>query len=324
MLRKVAAVVFDGVAPFELGVLCEAFGIDRSGQGLATFDFSLCALRPGPVRTSIGFDIMVQDGLGKLAEADLIGIPAVPRDATATPREPQLEELTSALRAAVDRGARVLSVCSGAFVLGAAGLLDGRRCTTHWMYAEELARRYPLATVDAGVLYVEDGPVISSAGTAAGIDTCLHLLRQEHGVAVANDIARRMVVPPHRDGGQAQYIDPAHEPIVPTDDLALLLDWMQEHLHEDLTVADLAGQAAMSERTFARRFKECTGTTPHRWLQTQRLHRAQELLERTDLDVERIADRSGFGTGANLRQHFRRELGTTPTRYRTTFRGTAA
>jgi transcriptional regulator GlxA family with amidase domain len=201
MLRNVAAIALDGVAPFELGVLCEAFGVDRSDQGLPRLDFAVCGVEPGPVQTSMGFELVVQEGIDRLGEADLIGVPAVSKDGDYP--EPVLE----ALRAAVDRGARVLSVCTGAFVLGAAGLLDGRKCTAHWRDADELAKRYPLAKVDCNVLYVDDGPVITSAGTAAGIDACLHIWRSEYGAAVATTIARRMVVPPHREGGQAQFVE---------------------------------------------------------------------------------------------------------------------
>ncbi len=223
MLKDVVVLAPPGVSPFELGVLCEVFGIDRSDQGLPTFDFAVCALEPGRVPTSMGFALEVMDGLGRAATADLVAVPAYPRDGPLP--EPALE----ALCAAVDRGATVLSVCSGAFGLGDAGLLDGRRCTTHWMYADDLARRFPLADVDPAVLYVDAGQVITSAGTAAGIDACLHLVRRELGETVAAAFARRMVVPPHRDGGQAQYLD---APIVTreAETLEPLLAWMVEHL----------------------------------------------------------------------------------------------
>lgn len=319
MLRKVAAVVFDGVAPFEFGVLCEAFGIDRSAQGLPSFDFSVCAARPGPVRTSVGFDITVHHGLDVLAEADLIGIPAVPRDAAGTPREPQLEELADALRAAVDRGARVLSLCSGAFVLGAAGLLDGRRCTTHWMHAAELARRFPAAKVDPDVLYIDEDPIFTSAGTAAGLDACLYLWRKEFGAEAAAAVARRMVVPPHRDGGQAQFVEaPIRASTVRT--LAGILDYMEGHLQEDLIVEDLAAMAAMSPRTFARRFRAETGSTPYDWLLARRVAAAQRMLEQGDDTIDAVASATGFGAGAALRHHFSRRLGTTPQAYRAAFR----
>ncbi len=239
VLGKVVAVALNGVAPFELGVLCEVFGIDRSDDGLPRYDFAVVAADPPPIRTSVGFTIDTPYGLERLAEADLIGVPACQVDRTDLPKP-----LLRALRDAVDRGAWVISVCSGAFVLGAAGLLDGRRCTTHWRYVDELARRHPLAKVDRDVLYVEDGNVLTSAGTAAGIDLCLHLVRQVQGSRVANAIARRMVVPPHRDGGQAQYVEtPLPEPQAGR--LGELLAWMVAHLDQEMTVESLAAMAHM-------------------------------------------------------------------------------
>lgn len=313
MLRNVAAVVLDGVAPFELGVLCEAWGIDRSEQGLPTFDFAVCGVRPGPVSTKSGYDIVVHHGLDRLEQADLIGVPAMPRD------DVYPDDLLRALRDAADRGARLISVCSGAFVLASAGLLDGRRCTTHWMYAAELAERFPAAQVDPSVLYVDDDPVITSAGTAAGIDACLHLWRKEFGAEVAATVARRMVVPPHRDGGQAQFVQ-APIRARAADTLAAVLDHMVTHLHEDLSVDDLARLAALSPRTFARRFRAETGTTPYDWLLLQRLVAAQRMLEQGDDTVDVVASRTGFGTAAALRHHFGRKFGTTPKSYRAAFR----
>ncbi|WP_455356012.1 helix-turn-helix domain-containing protein [Streptomyces sp. SYSU K217416] len=320
MLKNVAVAVVDGVSPFELGVICEVFGSDRSDQGLPVYDFALCAAEPGPLNARSGaFGISVPYGLDRLESADLIAVPAArPRD---DPRE-YSGPLLDALRRAVDRGARVLSVCTGAFALGAAGLLDGRRCTTHWMHATELARRNPRALVDPDVLYVADGPVITSAGTAAGIDACLHIVRQEHGPEVANTIARRMVVPPHRDGGQAQYIE-RPLPRTACDTVGEVLAWMERHLDAEITVEQLADRAHMSPRTFARRFLQETGTTPYRWLLRQRVLLAQELLEATDDTVDAIAGRSGFGNAAALRHHFLRTLGTTPNAFRRTFRGPA-
>jgi transcriptional regulator GlxA family with amidase domain len=272
----------------------------------------VCTAAPGPVPTKAGFDLVVEHGLEATAAADLVvvlpghgiqrGVPAA---------------VLEAVRAAAERGAWVLSVCTASFVLGQAGLLDGRRCTTHWMYTDQLAARYPAAVVDPAVLYVEDRGVVTSAGTAAGIDACLHLVRRELGAGAAAAIARRMVVPPHRDGGQAQYID---TPLpVEADTLEPLLEWMVEHVDEEMSVPDLAARALMSERTFARRFRAETGTTPAAWLARQRLLRAQELLERTEAPVEDVARRSGFGTAAVLRHHFTRTLGTTPLAYRRTF-----
>jgi transcriptional regulator GlxA family with amidase domain len=235
-----------------------------------------------------------------------------------------LPELVDALHRAVARGARVLSVCTGAFLPAAAGLLDGRRVATHWRYADELAARYPLVEVDPCVLYVDDGPVITSAGTAAGIDACLYLVRKEFGAAVANAFARRMVVPPHRSGGQAQYVEaPVPESSV-GGDLADVLEWAQRNLMEELTVEALAAQAVMSPRTFARRFRDVTGTTPYRWLLDQRLLLAEQLLEDTDLSVDEVARRAGLGGADTLRHHFTRRRRVAPAAFRRTFREAAA
>ncbi|NED97240.1 helix-turn-helix domain-containing protein [Phytoactinopolyspora alkaliphila] len=319
MLRNVAVLVFDGVAPFELGVLCESFGVDRSAQGLPVFDFAVCANQPGRVRTSVGFDITVEHGLEVLDNADLIGIPAIPRHMVAERPDLYTEGVMTALRDAVARGSRVLSVCSGAFVLGAAGLLDDRRCTTHWMYTDELAQRYPRAKVDPDVLYVDEDPVITSAGTAAGLDACLHLWRKEFGAEMAAMVARRMVIPPHRDGGQAQFVQaPVRPTSAPT--LAGIIDYMEMHLDEEMTVEGLAGMATMSPRTFARRFRAETGTTPYEWLVARRVAAAQRMLERGDDTIDAVASATGFGTAAALRHHFSRRLDTTPQAYRATFR----
>ncbi|MGB8651116.1 MAG: helix-turn-helix domain-containing protein [Mycobacteriales bacterium] len=315
-LTNVVAVVCDGFAAFELGVVCEVFGLDRTDQGLPRYDFAVVAAEEPPLTSGQGYRLDTDHRLDRVAAADLVCIPAW-RSIDERPPEP----LLCAVREAVARGARVLSVCSGAFVLAAAGLLDGRRATTHWRYAETLAARYPAIDVDPDVLYVDDGPVVTSAGTAAGIDACLHVIRQEHGVAVANAIARRMVVPPFRDGGQAQYVE-APVPLqrrAGTDELATLLDWAVTHLHEDLGVEDLARRAHMSPRTFARRFREATGTTPHRWVLAQRVGHAQQLLEQ-GLSVEEVARRAGFGSAATLRSAFSRERGISPAGYARTFR----
>lgn len=319
MLRDVVAVVWDGFGAFGLGVAAEVFGDDRTAAGLPGYRFDLAAETPGRVRTGTGFAVHVEHGLERLETADLVLVLGW-EDVDQVPSE----ALCEALRAAVDRGARVMSHCTGAFVVAAAGLLDGRRCTTHWLYAEELARRYPSAQVDPGVLYVEDGPVISSAGTAAGIDACLHLLRAEHGAAVANEIARRMVVPPHRDGGQAQYVQaPVAGLGTAVDDgsrLRQALVWAQENLAEPVSVDELARRALMSPRSFARHFRATTGTTPHAWLLSQRLQRAQHLLETTDLSIDDVAERCGFGAATTLRGHFSRRFTTSPQAYRRAFR----
>jgi transcriptional regulator GlxA family with amidase domain len=330
MLRNVAVVVVNGFLPFEFGTICEVFGVDRTDDGLPPYDFAVVAGEPPPIRAHIDFTISPPAGLERLEEADLIALPAVGDQrlghltgGSARPRQAFPPDLLDALRRAVGRGARVLSVCSGAFILGEAGLLDGRRCTTHWRHADELARRYPQAKVDPDVLYVDDDPVISSAGTAAGIDACLYLVRKEQGSRVANGIARRMVVPPHRDGGQAQYVE---QPIAPSCDGSLrdLLEWLSANLGLPLTVRQLATRANMSERTFARRFVQDTGTTPQRWLIGQRILLAQQLLEETDETVDAIADRAGFGNATALRHHFRIWRSTTPNAYRRLFRGDPA
>lgn len=312
MLKNVAALVYDGVAPFELGVLCEAFGIDRRDEGVPLIDFSVCGPVVGQVPTSVGFSINVERGLERLEEADLIGIPAMPRGGVVP------DEVIEALRAAYARGTRLLSVCSGAFTLGEAGLLDGIDCTTHWRYTQELAGRYPAACVVPEVLYVDAGQIVTSAGTAAGLDACLHVWRQEYGAAVASTVARRMVVPPQRDGGQAQFIARA-VPDCDADTLGPLLGWIVEHLDEDLSVETLARRSHMSARTFARRFREETGTTPHSWVTTQRVRAAEELLERSDQSVDWIAGHVGFGNAATLRHHFSRARGLSPQQYRRRF-----
>ncbi|MDX2597240.1 MULTISPECIES: helix-turn-helix domain-containing protein [Streptomyces] len=319
MLRNVVAVLLDGVNPFELAVVCEVFGTDRSDEGLPVYDFAVASAEGRTLRSNAGFSLHVEHGLERLDSADLIAVPAG-SDYASRPFPP---ELLDALRRGVDRGARVLSVCSGVFVLAAAGLLDGRRCAVHWHHADELARQYPRLTVEPDVLYVDEDPVITSAGTAAGIDACLHLVRREQGPEVANRIARRMVVPPHRDGGQAQYIE-RPLPKAPCDTVGEVLAWMERHLDREVTVEQLAARAHMAPRTFARRFQQETGTTPYRWILRQRVLLAQELLEGTDETMDAIASRTGFGTAAALRHQFVRALGTTPAAYRRTFRGPQA
>jgi transcriptional regulator GlxA family with amidase domain len=308
----VSVLVLDGLAPFEFGVICEVFGIDRSADGVQNFDFKVCGPEAGqPLRMSIGASLVPDHDFSALVGADLVAVPAV----TGT-EYPQ--EALDALRAAADAGSIILTVCSGAFVAGAAGLLDGRACTTHWMHADELARLYPTAKVDRNVLFVDDGNLITSAGTAAGIDACLHLVRRELGSAATNIIARRMVVPPQRDGGQRQYIDQPI-PVRCSEGFAPQLDWILSNLDKPHTVGTLADRAHMSARTFARRFVEETGTTPMQWVTDQRVLYARRLLEESDLDIDRIADRAGFGTATLLRHHFRRIIGVTPSDYRRSF-----
>ncbi|WP_460773230.1 GlxA family transcriptional regulator [Microbacterium sp. GXF7504] len=313
-MESVAVIVQPGFAPFEFGLACEAFGLDRSADGIPNFDFRICSTEPGLVPSNLGFSITVDRDLSAAEDADLVVVAPVVRE-----RWTDIDErIAGVLRRAVERDAWLLSVCSGAFVLAASGVLDGRRATTHWMYADTMARMYPAITVDPDVLYVQDGKIITSAGTAAGLDACLHLLRQEIGAEAANMVARRMVVPPQRDGGQAQFIT---KPIAETSSLSLapVTDWMLAHLRDDLTVDQLAARAHMSPRTFARRFRADMGTTPAAWLNRQRVLHAQRLLERTDMGLDRIADECGFGSAAVLRQNFSRVLGTTPTAYRARF-----
>ncbi|WP_460459491.1 GlxA family transcriptional regulator [Angustibacter peucedani] len=312
MIRTVAVVLVEGAAVFEFGVLCEVFGIDRTEDGVPAFEFRVCAERPGePLQTGVGVQVVPDHGLDGLRGADLVAVPA------ATIRDEYPPAVLDALRQASDDGAILLSVCSGAFLLGAAGLLDDRRCTTHWRHVSDLSARFPTAQVDPDVLFVDDGDLVTSAGTAAGIDACLHLVRREVGAGPATAIARRMVVAPQRDGGQRQFIE---QPVpVDAESLQPLLDEVLDRLGDDHTVTTLARRARMSDRTFARRFVSETGTTPHRWLTTQRVLLARRLLEDSSLGVDEIADRCGFGSAALLRHHFRKVVGLAPADYRRSF-----
>ena len=311
MLKNIVLLAIPGVAPFEFGVICEVFGIDRSDTGGPSFDFTIVTADPGAVRTSLGFDMHIMNGLDAAAHADLIAVPAH--------KLGQVDErYLDVIRAAEARGAWVLSVCSGAFALAQAGILEGRGATTHWMHTDRLAAMYPGTRVDPDVLFVEDRKVVTSAGTAAGIDAALHIVRTEHGAAATNVIARRMVVPPQRDGGQSQYIE---SPIAQckSDSFALVADWMLQNLADDLTVDQLARKALMSSRTFARRFRADMGTTPAAWLNRQRIIRAQRLLEETDYSLETVAHDTGFGTAAVMRHHFIKVLHSSPQAYRRAF-----
>ncbi len=311
MLKNVVLLAIPGVAPFEFGVVCEVFGIDRTDSGGPTFDLTIATAHPGPVTTSLGFDLTITAGLDVAAGADLIAVPAHGFGSID-------ERFLDVIRAAEARGAWVLSVCSGAFALAQAGILEGRAATTHWMYTDRLARQYPGTRVDPDVLFVEDRKVVTSAGTAAGIDAALHIVRNEHGAAATNVIARRMVVPPQRDGGQSQYIN-SPIPERAADSFAVVADWMLENLAEDLTVDQLARRALMSSRTFARKFRAEMGTTPAAWLNRQRLLRAQQLLEGTDSSLEQVAHETGFGSAAVMRHHFVKVLQTSPQAYRRAF-----
>jgi AraC family transcriptional regulator, transcriptional activator FtrA len=310
--RLVVALAYDGLCTFEFGVAVEIFGLERPEMGGAWYRFGVAAIEPGPLRAAGGIRIESDGGLRLVERAGTIIVPGW-RGAEA--RVP--DRLIAALRRAHKRGARLLSFCSGVFVLAATGLLDGRRATTHWRYAERLARAYPQISVVPDVLYIDEGNLLTAAGSAAGIDLSLHLIRRDWGASAANSVARRLVVPPHRDGGQAQFIERPGEDRVGT--LEETRRWAAERLGEQLDVAAMARHAAVSPRTFARRFREETGTTPLQWLLSQRVLEARRLLERTDLPIDEVAWRSGFGTAASLRDHFRRVTATTPTAYRRSF-----
>lgn len=311
--HRVVVLAYDRLSTFELGIAIEVFGLRRPELGVPWYDFAVAAFEPGPLRATGGFRLEVDGGLGLLRKADTIIAPGW-RDPAEAPPAPLFE----GLRKAHKRGARLVSICSGVFLLAATGLLDGRRATTHWRYAAALARRYPNVRVAPDVLYVDEGQILTSAGSAAGLDLCLHIVRKDHGAAIANEVARRLVLPAHREGGQAQFIA---APVAQEGDgrLAALLDWMQRHCDEPQEVTALAARAGMSPRSFARRFKQTTGLAPLDWLLRQRVRRAQDLLETSDLPIERIGERCGFGAPETLRHHFRRVLGTTPSAYRKAF-----
>ncbi len=312
----IAVVAFHGISPFHLSIPCMIFGEDRSAGGVPRFDVRVCAAESGPLSTSAGITLNTRYGLEQLRRADTIIVPSW-RDPEETPPAPLLD----ALRKARQRGACMVGLCLGSFVLAAAGVLDGRPATTHWLAAETFARRYPGVRLDRDVLYVDQGNVLTSAGAAAGIDCCLHLLRKWCGAKVAGYVARRMVVPLHRQGGQAQYIEhplPAH---VDGERLSRVLDWAQRNIDKPLGLDALAQRARMSRRTFTRQFRKATGTTTGKWLLNQRLALAQQLLETTGRPVDVIAERAGFGSGVSLRQHFRTAFGISPSTYRRGFRG---
>ncbi|MGA5141463.1 helix-turn-helix domain-containing protein [Streptomyces azureus] len=312
-MTTVALAVTDGMLHFELSLAHEVFGSAPVGVDVPWYDVRVCgvdAVRVGRFR------LESDQGLDGLRDADTVIVPGW----ADTDVEPPAE-LVGAVRAAHEAGARVASLCTGAFVLAAAGLLDGRRATTHWAHTGALATRYPRVEVDPDVLYVDNGSVLTSAGKAAAMDLCLHLVRLDHGSSVANAVARRLVVPPHRAGGQAQFVA---APVPTRDDhpLATLLPWAIERLDQPLTVEDLARRAGMSSRHLGRHFRAVTGTTPLQWLLTQRIRRAQELLETTDDMVDAIAAATGMGTATTLRRHFNRTVGVPPDTYRRTFRST--
>jgi AraC family transcriptional regulator, transcriptional activator FtrA len=315
MAHQVTTLLMPGANPFEFAVSCEVFGLSRPELGIEWYDHHLAAISR-PLVVNGGWTLDTCHGLEILDEADTVVVPACPMEPPPA--------AVAALRRAYDRGTRMVSFCSGAFALAAAGILDGRAATTHWMYADELARRHPRTRFEPDVLYVDDGQVLTSAGTAAAIDLALYIVRLDHGPEVANHVARRMVVPPHREGGQSQFVFVPVPEAPYRDGIRSLLEWLEEHLHEQLSIDDLARLAAMSPRTLARRFRDATGTTPVRWLTHQRVARAQHLLSTTDLPVEAIAQRVGMGTAANLRQHFRSATGMAPAAYRRRYQAVAS
>ena len=313
-LRRIRVILQNPVAPFELGVIHEVFGIDRSDDGVPAFDFRVCAEDP---RTRFvaagGWSITADASLDACADADLIALPSGPMDG------PPAEVVLSAVRASVNRGAYVLAVCTAVFTAAAAGVLDGHECATHWRYADQLRNRFPTVQVNADALYSQAGRVVTSAGTAAGIDACLHLVRAELGPAVANRIARRMVVAPHRDGGQRQFIERVL-PTKPDGNLSGLLEWLDANLADIHTLKSVARQAALSPRTLLRRFHAETGSTPYDWIAGRRVARAQELLEHSALSMEEVAREVGLASGTLLRHHFHKRLGISPSQYRQRFR----
>ncbi len=310
--RQVVALLYDGLCGFEFGIATELFALPRP-EFSAWYRFAVCSHETGSFVMSGGVSVHAPGRLGRLDRAGTIVIPGW-RNIHETPPAPVLRKL----RRAQDRGARLVSFCSGAFVLAAAGVLNGRRVTTHWRYADALQDRYPELTVDAKVLYVDEGNILTSAGSAAGVDMGLHLIRRDFGSAVANQVARRLVLPPHRDGGQVQFID--HRIADQGDDgIAELLDWLRQHLKESHTVASMARQARLSPRTLARRFQERVGMSPHAWLVRERVRLAEQALETSSVGMDRLALDCGFGSAQLLRLHFRRIVGTTPTAYRRAF-----
>jgi transcriptional regulator GlxA family with amidase domain len=311
-ITDVAILALPQVQPFELGVAWEGFGVDRRDDGVPAYDCDIVS-ETGTVPTSAGVVLMTEHGLDRAERADLVIVPACGDD------PPVSEAVLELLRRVVDRGGKVMSVCSGAFVLGRAGLLDGRRCTTHWRHSDRLAAVFPAAMVDPDVLFVCDGPVLTSAGSAAGLDLCLHVIRSDHGEEIARRVARRMVMPPHRDGGQAQFVDTPIR-VTQAQTLAPLLDAIAARLDLEYSIDELAARVGMSARTFARRFRAETGTTPYLWLTHQRVLLARRVLEEGDDTIDAVAYRCGFGSSAMLRHHFARIVGVSPATYRRAFR----
>lgn len=324
MRRKTVAVaVYDGLPGFEYGIVAEFFGLIRPGLEKNWYDFKPCRVERGELKSTHGFSIRPKNGLKDLAEAHTIIVPGWRRRTTEHGKHvPPKPAFINALRTAYNNGARIVSVCNGVFVLGYAGLLDGKKATAHWLHTEELQRTFPKAKVIEDRLYIHDGRISTSAGSAAGLDLCLSIIRKDFGVEVANMVARRMVVPAHREGGQSQYVEPV---VFATDDddFGPVLDWMTKHLAESFTLGEIADHFAMSLRTFQRRFQNLTGYAPLTWVNHNRVTKARGMLEATELTIEQVAHRSGLGSTANMRKHFDRLLGTTPSAYRSAFRSTA-
>lgn len=318
MPKRIAVLAFDGISAFHLSVPHMVFGEDRRALGIPRYEVEVCAPEPGPVRSSMGFVMHIAHGLELLATADMVVVPswgAVEESSSPV----LLEALFSAHRA----GAKIVGLCLGAFVLAEAGLLQGRAATTHWNWAALFAARFPGVALDPQVLYIDHGDVVTSAGTAAGLDCCLHLLRQDIGAELANRVARRLVIPPHRQGSQAQYVEHPAIAGAGTGRIARTLEWAQERLHEPLGIDALAGHAAMSRRSFTRYFQKATGMSVVAWLNAQRVVLAQRLLETSELPVETIAERCGFGSALSLRLAFAKALNTTPSQYRREFAGSS-
>ncbi|MQS13620.1 helix-turn-helix domain-containing protein [Streptomyces kaniharaensis] len=318
MTHLVAVLALDGVIAFELGIPARIFGGAKDPDGGPLYEVATCTLDGGPVATSADFRVAVDHGPELLARADTVVIPASADSSPAAVDAAFTPELAAAL-ARIRPGTRLLSICTGSFLLAAAGLLDGRPATTHWRYTERFAELFPKVLLDPDVLYTDDGDVLTSGGVAAGVDLCLHVVRRDHGSAVANAVARNCLVPPWREGGQKQYVE-APSPVETGGGTAAVRAWALEHLDEPLALRRLADRAGMSVRTFTRRFREETGSSPGQWLTVQRTERARQLLERTDLTVDQVARESGFGTAASLRLQLRGRLDVAPSAYRRTFR----
>lgn len=314
--HRVAVLAFDGMAPFELGCVVELFGLPRPELDVPWYDLRVCAETLEPLRVVGGFTLRAEHGLDVLAGAGTVIVPGV-----ADVRGRVSGELIAALRRAHARGARLVSICSGAFALAAAGLLDGRAATTHWKYADLLQERYPAVRVNPSVLYVDGGDVLTSAGSAAGLDLLIHLVRTDHGPGVANAVARRLVIPPHREGGQAQFIEAAVTAVEDDDAVARAMSWAMDHLAQPISVADLAGVASMSQRSFIRHFKRQTGTSPLRWVISQRVAASLPMLVSTAAPVEEIGAAVGFESPVTFRHHFTRAMRTSPSAYRKAFSG---